>query len=111
MQAEMSHHLGYEKYDPAGSSLYPILFLDALKVCSRENAHVQNRPVYVAIGINMDGKRVPELWSSSSISRFSQFCQLSFWYADRNREIRAFSRRCSVGMVLCRLHSSVGSAN
>lgn len=45
-------------------SIYPILFLDALRVRMRDNGHVQNRAVYVAIGINMEGKKeVLGLWS------------------------------------------------
>lgn len=48
-------------------SVYPILFLDALKVKMRDNGHVQNRAVYVAIGINMEGKKeVLGLWSSEN---------------------------------------------
>ena len=49
------------------ASLYPILFLDALKVRMRDNGHVQNRAVYVAIGIGMEGKKeVLGLWSSDN---------------------------------------------
>ena len=48
-------------------SIYPILFLDALKVRRRDNGQVQNRPVYVAIGINMEGQKdVLGLWSSEN---------------------------------------------
>jgi putative transposase len=48
-------------------SLYPILFLDALKVRMRDNGHVQNRAVYVAIGIGLEGKKeVLGLWSSEN---------------------------------------------
>jgi putative transposase len=49
------------------ASLYPILFLDALRVRMRDNGHVQNRAVYVAIGIGMEGKKeVLGLWSSDN---------------------------------------------
>lgn len=45
--------------------LYPILYLDALYVRMRDNGHVQNRAVYVAIGINLEGKKeVLGLWTS-----------------------------------------------
>jgi putative transposase len=46
--------------------LYPIMYLDALYVRMRETGHVQNRAVYVAIGVNLDGhKDVLGLWSSN----------------------------------------------
>ncbi len=37
--------------------LYPILFLDALMVKMRHEGHVENRAVYVAIGIDLDGRK------------------------------------------------------
>jgi putative transposase len=46
--------------------IYPIVYLDALYVRMRESGHVQNRAVYVAIGVNLDGhKDVLGLWSSN----------------------------------------------
>jgi putative transposase len=46
---------------------YPILYLDALCVRMRDNGHVQNRAVYVAIGVTMEGvKEVLGLWSSAN---------------------------------------------
>ena len=46
--------------------VYPILFLDALQVKMRDNGVVQNRAVYVAIGIRMDGsKEVLGFWVAS----------------------------------------------
>lgn len=48
-------------------SVYPILFLDALKVRMRDSGQVKNRAVYVAIGINMEGKKeVLGLWSTDN---------------------------------------------
>jgi putative transposase len=45
--------------------LYPIVYLDALMVKIRENGQVQNRSIYVAIGVKMDGcKEVLGLWVS-----------------------------------------------
>lgn len=45
--------------------LYPILFLDALMVKMRYEGKVENRAVYVAIGIDLDGhKDVLGLWTS-----------------------------------------------
>ena len=43
--------------------LYPILFLDALYVKIRHEGRIENRAVYVAIGINLEGrKEVLGLW-------------------------------------------------
>jgi putative transposase len=48
-------------------TVYPILFLDALYVKIRDNGVVQNRAVYVAIGIRMDGsKEALGLWVSAT---------------------------------------------
>ncbi len=48
-------------------ALYPIVYLDALYVKIRENGQVQNRAVYVAIGLNLEGcKKVLGLWVSGS---------------------------------------------
>lgn len=47
--------------------IYPIVYLDALYVRMRDNGHVQNRAVYVAIGINLEGhKEVLGLWTSAN---------------------------------------------
>jgi putative transposase len=87
LQAELTGHLGYEKHDPAlissvtGAvqeevqawqhrpleSLYPIVYMDALYVRMRDNGHVRNRAVYVAIGVNLEGaKEVLGLWTSDN---------------------------------------------
>ena len=43
--------------------VYPIVYLDALVAKGREERQVQNRAVYTALGINMDGeKEVLGLW-------------------------------------------------
>ena len=48
-------------------ALYPIVYLDALMVKMRQDGKVENRAVYTAIGINMDGeKSVLGLWVSST---------------------------------------------
>ena len=45
-------------------AVYPILYLDALHVKMRDAGHVQNRAIYVAIGINLEGdKEVLGLWA------------------------------------------------
>ncbi len=44
-------------------SRYPIIYLDAITVKVRTDAHVINRPVYVALGIDLEGaKHVLGLW-------------------------------------------------
>jgi putative transposase len=47
--------------------LYLIVYMDALYVRMRDNGHVQNRAVYVAIGVNLEGnKEVLGLWTSAN---------------------------------------------
>ena len=47
--------------------IYPIVYMDALYVRMRDNGHVQNRAVYVPIGVNLDGhKEVLGLWTSAN---------------------------------------------
>jgi putative transposase len=47
--------------------LYPIVYLDALYVKMRDEGHVQNRAVHLAIGINMEGnKEVLGMWSTAN---------------------------------------------
>jgi putative transposase len=38
-------------------AVYPIVYLDALYVKMRDSGHVQNRAVYVAIGVNLEGQK------------------------------------------------------
>jgi putative transposase len=48
-------------------SVYPILYLDALHVKIRDAGHVQNRAVYVAMGVKLDGdKEVLGLWAGQA---------------------------------------------
>jgi len=47
--------------------LYPIIFMDALYVKIRHEGRVENRAVYVALGINLEGrKEVLGLWTSGN---------------------------------------------
>jgi transposase-like protein len=47
--------------------IYPIVYLDALMVKMRHEGRVENRAVYVAIGITMEGaKEVLGLWTSAN---------------------------------------------
>lgn len=44
-------------------AIYPILYLDAIVVKVRTDGHVRNRPVYIALGVDTDGrKQVLGLW-------------------------------------------------
>jgi putative transposase len=46
--------------------LYPVVFLDALMVKMRQEGRVENRAVYVAIGIDMEGQKdILGLWTSA----------------------------------------------
>ena len=48
-------------------AIYPIAYLDALVVKMRADGRVENRAVYVAIGINLEGqKEVLGLWTSAN---------------------------------------------
>jgi putative transposase len=48
-------------------ALYPIVYLDALFVKMRHEGRVENRAVYVAIGIDLDGRKdVLGLWTNAS---------------------------------------------
>jgi putative transposase len=43
--------------------LYPVVFLDAIRIKSRSDGVVQNMAVYLALGINTDGlKEVLGMW-------------------------------------------------
>ena len=39
------------------SPIYPIVYLDALRVNSRESGKNQNKALYIALGINMEGRK------------------------------------------------------
>jgi putative transposase len=48
-------------------ALYPIVYLDALMVKMRQDGKVENRAVYTAMGINMEGqKSVLGLWANAN---------------------------------------------
>lgn len=43
--------------------LYPIVYLDALRVKIRDSGHIQNQAIYVVLGVDMEGqKEVLGLW-------------------------------------------------
>ena len=48
-------------------ALYPIVYMDAIRVKARGNGHIVNKAVYLAIGINLDGaKEVLGMWVSEN---------------------------------------------
>lgn len=48
-------------------SVYPIVYLDAIRVKVRHNGQIQNKAIYLAIGITMDGvKEVLGMWSAET---------------------------------------------
>lgn len=48
-------------------SHYPILYLDGLRVKIRDNGHIMSKTVYIAIGVDMDGKKdILGLWVAKS---------------------------------------------
>src|SRR4029077_8739654 len=47
--------------------LYPIVYLDALLVKVRDEGHVQNKAIYVVLGVNLEGqKEVLGLWAAQN---------------------------------------------
>ena len=48
-------------------SLYPIVYLDAIRIKGRHEGHIMNKAVYLAIGINTEGlKEVLGMWIAKS---------------------------------------------
>jgi putative transposase len=48
-------------------ALYPIVYMDAIRVKCRDNGHIINKAVYLAIGITIDGvKEVLGLWTAEN---------------------------------------------
>lgn len=77
-------------------ALYAIVYLDALYVKMRHEGRVENRAVYVAIGVNLDGRKdVLGLWSSSNEGA-------KFWLSVltdlRNRGVRDVFIACVDGL-------------
>ncbi len=50
--------------------LYPIVYLDALMVKVRDEGHIQNKAIYVVLGVNLEGqKEVLGLWVAQTRRR------------------------------------------
>ena len=47
--------------------VYPILYMDALRVKVRDGGHIQNTAIHVAMGVNMEGhKEILGLWTAQN---------------------------------------------
>ena len=47
--------------------VYPILYMDALRVKVRDGGHIQNRAIHVAMGVNLEGKKdILGLWTAQN---------------------------------------------
>src|ERR1700690_4665647 len=47
--------------------LYPIVYLDALMVKVRDEGHIQNKAIYVVLGVDLEGqKEVLGLWAAQN---------------------------------------------
>ena len=47
--------------------VYPILYMDALRVKVRDDGHIQNRAIHVAMGVNLEGqKEILGLWAAQN---------------------------------------------
>jgi len=69
-------------------SFYCFVFLDAIYLKIRDNGRVVTKPVYVAIGVNIDGKRdVLGLWAGKGCASNEKKVyneQASFWFSVLN---------------------------
>ena len=77
-------------------NMYPVIFLDALVVKIRHEGRVENRAIYVALGLNEEGqKEVLGLWSSANEGA-------KFWLAVltelKNRGLRDVYIVCTDGL-------------
>lgn len=77
-------------------NIYPVMFLDALMVKMRHEGRVENRAVYVAIGVNEEGQKdALGLWSSANEGA-------KFWLGVmtelRNRGLRDVYIVCTDGL-------------
>ena len=77
-------------------SIYPIVFLDALRVKMRDQGTVKNKAVYIAIGVNREGKKdVLGLW-------IEQTEGAKFWLGVmtemKNRGVSSFYIACVDGL-------------
>jgi putative transposase len=55
--------------------LYPIVYLDALMVKVRDESHIQNKAIYVVLGVDLEGqKEVLGLWVAQTDRTRSSKC-------------------------------------
>jgi putative transposase len=52
--------------------LYPIVYLDALMVKVRDEGHIQNKAIYVVLGVNLEGQCEADVLSPAHLHRYSE---------------------------------------
>ncbi len=69
--AQADHHLVIA---PFVDKVYPIVYLDCIIVKIQDDPRVLNKSIYLALGVNMDGRKdLPGLWMSYNKSTNSDF--------------------------------------
>jgi putative transposase len=64
-EAVMDEVRGWQNRDL--QPVYPIVYLDAIQLKVRDNGHVRNKAIYLAIGVGMDGlKEVLGMWMAET---------------------------------------------
>jgi putative transposase len=79
--------------------LYPIVYLDALMVKVRDEGHIQNKAIYVVLGVNLEGqKEVLGLWVAQQEGA-------KFWLQVltelQNRGVKVCCDQSAVAVRLC----------
>jgi putative transposase len=60
----------------------PIVYFDALQVKIRDESTVQNKAVYLALGVNMEGeKELLGLWIAQNEVEFASISPIFLWFA------------------------------
>ena len=80
--------------------LYPIVYLDALMVKVRDEGHIQNKAIYVVLGVDLEGqKEVLGLWVAQTEGA-------KFWLQVltelQNRGVKDIFIACVDGLNACR---------
>lgn len=79
-------------------SIYPIVYLDALRIKSRQNGKNENKALYLALGINMEGrKEVLGFYFYLSENEGAKFC-LGVLTDLKNRGVQEIFIACMDGL-------------
>lgn len=77
-------------------ALYPILYLDALRVKVKDQGRVSNKAIHLAIGVNMQGiKEVLGMWASENEGAKFRLCIITEF---KNRGVRDIFIACVDGL-------------